>query len=226
MALFDWNHRTAGGAAREQQRSTGGWRSFRVRARVTVTALVVLLALSMSACAASTGAGTTPTVTVSTSEVPGTGTVTVTSGGYPVKVYFSKHPDSDNDPAKVFVVSRTSPTLGVATYAIQQLIAGPSASEQQAGLYTPLTASLSGTSNCGGADFTITLNMRGPKPEQGTATLKFCRATSLAGDLTGGRIVAEINTTLLQFSNIKQVVILTQTGGCFNDFKGTNDCLK
>jgi hypothetical protein len=148
------------------------------------------------------------------------------TASYPVKVYFSKHPDSDNDPTKVFVVGRTSPTLGVATYAIQQLIAGPSASERSAGLYTPLTESLSGASNCGGADFTITLDMRGSKPEQGTATLKFCRATALAGDLTGGRIMAEIDATLLQFANIKQVVILTATGACFNDFKGTNDCLK
>lgn len=194
------------------------WRGFRARA-VVALALMGLLALGMSACASTTGAGTTGT------SASGTATATAPSG-YPVKIYFSKHPDSDNDPTKVFAVGRISPTLGVATYAIQQLLAGPSSGEQSAGLYTPLTASLSGASNCGGADFTITLNKRGPKSEQGTATVRFCRMTELAGDLTGGRIVAEINTTLLQFSNIKQVVILTQAGSCFNDFKGQNDCLK
>lgn len=194
--------------------------------RAGMVALVGLLALGMSACAtttSTTSAGAT-TASASASAVPAT--PTVTAGGYPVKVYFSKHPDSDNDPAKVFAVGRVSPTLGVATYAVRQLIAGPSSSEQGTGLYTPLTASISGTSNCGGADFTITLNMRGQKPEPGTATLTFCRTVSLAGDLTGGRIVAEINATLLQFSNIKQVVILTRDGACFNDFKGQNDCLQ
>lgn len=198
------------------------------RGRVGVVALVGLLALGVSACGATTGSGqsgggatggTTATATAASSSG-------ASGDGYPVKVYFSKHPDSDSDPTKVYVVNRISPTLGVATFAIQQLLAGPTASEQDAGLYTPLTSSLSGASSCGGEDFTITLNMRGSKPEQGTATLQFCRETSLAGDLTGGRIAAEINATLLQFPNIKQVAILTQSSGCFNDFKGSNDCLK
>ena len=56
-------------------------------------------------------------------------------------------------------------------------------------------------------------------------TIKFCRSMQLAGDLTGARISAEINKTMLQFSNIKHVIILTKDGGCFNDFKGDNACL-
>ncbi|HLZ22271.1 MAG TPA: hypothetical protein VKQ30_09130 [Ktedonobacterales bacterium] len=222
MASFGRRHRRARSSLREQ-----AWLAVRrgLCARAGVVALVGLLALGASACATGrqtgTGAGTP---TISASAVPGT--PTTVAGGYPVKVYFSKHPDSDNDPAKVYMAERVSPTLGVATYAIQQLIAGPTAGEQSAGLYTPLTISLSGASTCGGADFTLTLNMRGSKPQPGTATLKLCHATSLAGDLTGGRIAAEIDATLLQFSNIKQVAILTQSGSCFNDFKGANDCLK
>ena len=40
------------------------------------------------------------------------------------------------------------------------------------------------------------------------------------------RIQAEINATLKQFSNIKNVVILTQAGHCFGDEGGLDNCLK
>jgi anti-sigma factor RsiW len=145
---------------------------------------------------------------------------------YPVQVYFSKHPESDNDPTLVFAVTRSSPTIGVATYAMEQLIAGPTPVEQGQGYYSPLSVSLQGSSSCGGADFTITLDHRGARSEVGTATLRFCRQTLLAGDLTGARITAEITSTLEQFSSIRQVVILNQSGYCFNDLSGQNLCLQ
>lgn len=194
------------------------------------------LAAGLAACAgpSTTIANETPPAATATSAAPApastatgdTTTPPITSGtsGYQVNVFFSRHPDSENNPASVFPVTRTSPTLGVATYAIKQLIAGPSASERTSGLYTPLTASLTGASNCG-ADFTLALNTHAGRPEQGTATLRFCRATQLAGDLTGAYIKAEINRTLLQFPTIKKVVILTSSGQCFDDLSGQNLCL-
>jgi Sporulation and spore germination len=191
---------------------------------------LIALALGVAACAGSSsqtgsnGGGQQPTATAAPT-APATATAT-SSSGYPVQVYFSKHPDSDNSPTAVFAVYRISPTLGVATYAIQQLIAGPTASEKAAGYYTELTTSLGGTSNCNSADFTIALDMKGTQHALGTATLQFCRATQLAGDLSGPRISANITRTLLQFSNITSVVILTQSGHCFDDLKGTDDCLK
>src|SRR5947209_11012129 len=106
---------------------------------------------------------------------------TSTTGNYSIKVYFSKSPDSLSQPAAVFSVDRTSPTIAVATFSIQLLIAGPTLSEQQAGYFSELNTMLSGPSNCtgalpvGGPDFVITLNKRGPKPQTGTATIKFCR---------------------------------------------------
>lgn len=153
-------------------------------------------------------------------------TATATATTYPVLVYFSKQPDSYNDPTAVFPVQRRSPNAGVATYAIQQLIAGPTASEKASGYFTELTAALSGASNCGGADFTITLNTRGAKPETGTATLQFCRTLSLPGEQTDGRIKTEITKTLTQFSTIHNVVILTRDGHCFADLSGADRCLQ
>jgi len=154
-----------------------------------------------------------------------------TTSGYPVKVFFSKYPDSLNDNA-VYPVNRVSPTIAVATFSIQLLIAGPTLSEQQAGYFTELNTLFSGPSNCaaprpvGGPDFTLTLDTKGSVPEKGTATLKFCRLTTSAGIGADARVMAEINATLKQFSNIKKVVILTRDGHCFGDLSGKDMCLK
>jgi Sporulation and spore germination len=139
---------------------------------------------------------------------------------YPVTVYFSKHPDSETAPTKVFAVNRVSPTLGVATYAINQLIAGPTAAEKAQGLYSPLEGALSGASICGGADIKISLNWNRTRAEIGTATLQFCRDVPGFGD-TGAAIVRnEISKTLTQFANIQKVVIVFKNGSCFDDLIG------
>jgi Sporulation and spore germination len=145
--------------------------------------------------------------------------------GYPVNVYFSQHPASDDHPAAVFALGRVPPTPAGATYAIQQLIAGPTAAESAAGYYTTLGEWQPGASNCGGPDFILTLNRKGHTSQPGTATLQFCRMVLLGGDLSGARISAEIEATLLQFATIHQVVILDPQGNCFDDLSGLNLCL-
>lgn len=203
-----------------------GTHSFHSRMALGAGMAVALLALA--ACG-SPSAGPSPTATATVAASTATATVapTATTGGpYHVLVYFSKKPDSLNDPTKVFPVDRYSPTLGVATYAIQQLIAGPTAAESGAGYWSEIHGKLSGSSNCGGADFKITLDHKGATPASGYATLQFCRATSLPGDLSGAYIKSEITTSLKQFSNIKNVVILDAQGGCFDDLSGQNLCLK
>jgi hypothetical protein len=157
---------------------------------------------------------------------------TSTEAGYPVKVYFSRVPDSLNNPSAVFPVNRISPTIAVATFSIQLLIAGPTLSERSAGYFSEFNSILTGPSSCsapyptGGPDFKITLNMKGSAPSPGTATLRFCRASSSPGIGADARILAEINATLKQFSNINNVVVLTQAGHCFGDLSGKDFCLK
>jgi hypothetical protein len=176
-----------------------------------------LAALALVGCGASSTVVNVPTATVpppTATAVPPTATTT----SYPVKVFFSRHPETDSNVNAVFPVNRVSPTLGVGTYAIQQLIAGPTASEAASGYFTELTASLTGASNCGGSDFTYTISGN-------VGTLKFCKQTQLAGDLTGARIQAEIVATLTQFPNVTKVIILTSSGHCFNDLSGADMCL-
>lgn len=199
----------------------GGW-------RMVVAGITVTLLASLSACVSvpATTTGGTPTATVPVATTTPAATMRPTPGVYPVKVYFAKHPDSDNDPTKVFAAQRVSPTLGVATFAITQLLAGPSASEQSAGYYTPWAGALTGSSNCGGADFVITLDHRGSTPAPGVATLQFCRTTQIPGELAGARMTATAQATLLQFSNIHKVIILNVAGSCFDDLSGQNLCLQ
>jgi spore germination protein GerM len=198
--------------------------------KLSAALLVALAALSLLLAACSQSAPATsgsqsqqpaPATSGNQSQQSATGAT-----GSPVKVYFSKHPDSDSNPTAVFAVTRVAPNPQVATYAIQQLISGPTADESASGFYTTLGGWQSSVSNCSGPDLILTLNMKGTRAEQGTATLKFCRTVLLGGDLSGARISAEIEATLLQFATIHKVVILTPQGTCWDDFSGLNLCLR
>ncbi len=196
---------------------------------------LVLLAGILAVAACGTTSGATSTNTPTSSPPTATAAVTPTTSGltgYPIKVYFSNNPGT----MSVTPVTRISPTIDTGTYSIQMLIAGPTPQERAQGLFSELNSAFSGPTICagpvasagtvGGPDFTLTLNMKGTTPEQGTATLKFCRPTTLAGDFTGPRIMAEIDATLEQFSSIKKVVILDSSGNCWAALKTGNDCLK
>src|SRR5438270_12711995 len=58
--------------------------------------------------------------------------------GYPVTVYFSKHPESDQRATAVFALRRIAPTRAVATFAIGQLLAGPTPAEARARYFSAL----------------------------------------------------------------------------------------
>jgi spore germination protein GerM len=175
--------------------------------------LLLLLALIYSSCSTST--------TEATPSVASTANIQT----YPVKVYFSKK-TSDN-PATVFPFNRVSPNSGVGTFAIQQLVAGPTTTESSAGYISAVHDGINGSSNCAShQDFTLTLNKKGTQDQSGTATLHFCRAIASAGIGDDARVISEVDSTLLQFSTIKKVIILTNTGHCLGDESGLDVCLK
>ena len=150
------------------------------------------------------------------------------ASGYAVKVFFSKHPVSDDDPTAVFPLARTSPTLGVATFALGELLKGPTQAERAQGYYSPFEGQLALVSYCTGPfrDFDITLDHRGATAEPGTATVRFCRRVDIPGEMAGPRMLTTITATLTQFANTKQVVVLNYQGNCFADLRGDNACLK
>lgn len=181
---------------------------------VVILAILATVILFKTTSAPSNSQQTSnPVVQTDTGQTP-----TVAPKGYSVKVYFSKHTDSDNDPTKTFPVDRTSPNIAVASYAISQLIAGPTTDEAALGLYS--TVKVRGdTSNCSGQDFKI-------KILEGTATLQFCRTFDAIGTMSDATAQETIKATLLQFSTVKKVIILSKTGNCQFDMSGQNLCLQ
>ncbi len=161
---------------------------------------------------------TTPTVTAATTgTATETPTVTPTTPGEAtVKVFFSKDPDSYNDPTIVVSVNRSTPNADVAAFAIAELIKGPTTEEKTLKLFTELK--LAGISNCGGKDFKIDIDAAKK------ATITFCRPIDSPGELADARIKVEIENTLNDFSTIDKTVIINSQGNCFGDLSGLNTC--
>jgi hypothetical protein len=77
-----------------------------------------------------------------------------------------------------------------------------------------------------GPDFLLTLNMKGAVAQQGTATVRFCRVFWGEGTTSDSLALDQISETLLQFSSIKKVVILSKDGHCALDQSGYDYCLR
>ncbi len=194
------------------------------RILVSIVALVILAAVGTAAFIylrpTNAPPSHQPTQTPSSNQpspTPSEQSPTPTQATYPVKVYFSKHPESDDDPSKVFPVDRTAPTIAVASYAISQLIAGPSASETAKGYFSNVQVR-SEPSDCSDQDFTLTI-------KDTVATLRFCRTFDARGSVSDGQAQETIKASMLQFSTVKKVVILSKTGNCQFDMSGQNLCL-
>lgn len=136
----------------------------------------------------------------------------------PVQVFFSKDPDSQNDPAKVFAVQRVSSTLGVARFAVEELIKGPTPAETALGYYSEWQKfQYMGASDCGGENFALSI-------DTGRATIRFCRSVRLLGTLSDARADQTLKATLLQFPSVDKAVILDKQGHCLFDSSGMDLC--
>lgn len=185
---------------------------------ITVCSIVIIALLGLSAFlywqpnpSQQTAPPATPPPTTGSNETPQPKPAT-----YPVKVFFSKHPESDEDPTRTFPVNRISPDAGVATYAISQLIAGPTSDEAKAGYFSQV-AVRDDASACDGRDFTLAI-------ESGVATLQFCRTFEAIGTIADGQADQTIQATLKQFPTVTQVVILGKDGHCQFDLSGEDRC--
>ncbi len=134
-----------------------------------------------------------------------------------VEVYFSKDPSSFDDPSVKVAVERETTRVDVATFGIEQLLAGATEKEQISGLFTPLK--LVGESNCSGKDFKIEI-------EERIATIQFCKVVNNSGTITDAQITEVVTATIDQFSTVDVVIILDRNGSCFADMSGLNKCLE
>ncbi len=113
---------------------------------------------SATSTAAATPTGT-PAATATPTSPPSASTVTPAAGGFPIRVLFSRHPESDSDPSAVFPVDRVAPDAGVARYAIGQVLEGPTTEEAAAGFFSAWTSFFyADDSDCSGERFAIALD--------------------------------------------------------------------
>jgi hypothetical protein len=131
-----------------------------------------------------------------------------------VQVFFPKR--NSEDFTYVEPVWRTTSSLGLAQFSIEQLISGPTTQEKARSLIAPIQ--LRGSSNCG-KDFTLSIS-------NGVANLRFCKSVLSSGTGDDGRQKSSINATLKQFSTINSVIVLDRNGNCLGDQSGENTCLK
>ncbi|MBW4490299.1 MAG: GerMN domain-containing protein [Trichocoleus desertorum ATA4-8-CV12] len=142
-------------------------------------------------------------------------TIAATTTPKQVKVFFSTS-RSQQDFSYVAPVVRRTQTQGVAQFAIEQLIAGPTTQERQQGFTAPVN--LQGNSNCG-QNFKLAVST-------GVARLQFCKQVVSNGIGDDARIKSSITATLKQFPSVTSVVVLDRNGNCLNDQSGNNLCLR
>ncbi len=197
------------------------------RALLMTTIIVIVLALAggvyllyrntQSDSPANSSNGNTSTSTQQKSEQTQSGDTSPTEKvSYPVKVYFSKHPESDDDPARTFALARVSPDLGVAKFAVTELLKGPTPEEATQG-YFSYAKLRNEESNCQGADFTLSISNK-------TATLQFCKTFDHIGSVSDGQAESVIKDTLNQFDTVDKVVVLNKNGDCEFNLSGLNLC--
>ncbi len=134
-----------------------------------------------------------------------------------VLVFFARNPASSADQTVVVPVVRTTPRADLATFAIEQLIAGPTQRESAGGLFTPVR--LTGRSDCADRNFRLSIAQR-----RRIATLQFCRHVSSSGVGDDILIRTSIEKTLRQFPTVGLVIVLTEKNHCFGDVSGADTC--
>jgi hypothetical protein len=134
-----------------------------------------------------------------------------------MQVYF---PATEGDElGDVTPVTRTTSRTDVAEFAIEQFLAGPTATEQIQNNVRPLEFRFMGESVCSGQDFTLDI-------ESDTAIVQFCRTLQRPGIGYDVRLESALSATLKQFDAVDQVVLLTKSGDCFINYAANNECLE
>lgn len=136
-----------------------------------------------------------------------------------IVVYFQRRPQSEQDFALVFPVTRRANGPGVAREALGALIAGPTPEEAAAGYYSELRAMLVGRSTCGDPPVTVRI-------EAGLATVQLCQEVRSAGVGQDARARSGLEATLRQFPTVQRVRLLTRDGHCLFDLSGQDRCLR
>jgi hypothetical protein len=165
-----------------------------------------------------TGTGVTPTSGLSPVAGVTGGVTPSTAATHTVKAFFVDDIKFNTPDMSEFLtsVNRQTTRTDVATFAMEQVIAGPTAQER-ANLSLREPIFLSGVSNCSGKDFTLSVS-------SGIATIRFCKPIVIHGDAEEWFFRAAVLNTLKQFPTVQKVKIYISDGSCWSDMSGQDIC--
>ena len=174
----------------------------------------------LAACAATSTAqpGATATSQPTAASVP----------SHTIQVFFTKQPETGST-HKTFPVTRTTTDSDVATFAVAQLITGPTDAEKAAGYSSALQGRMGakgGTTCDGSADFAIKMDARGTTAELGTLTVTLCKDPTFQGNyLAWSQSIDQLKDTVLHLPGAHAVVMLTSRNTCYDDQGDGTRCL-
>ncbi len=145
--------------------------------------------------------------------------------GETVQLYFYKEPlEPQHNVADIESVERTTESENLYTYAITELINGPSEEEQDDGYISVF--SLSGSSTCSGHSFQY-------KTTGSTLKIQICKEIEPVLDAEGAyagitlnaqaRVTRQFNESL-SFGGIDSVALFDKNGNCYAPESGQNAC--
>lgn len=120
-----------------------------------------------------------------------------------ITIYFSKDPESYDDPTYAFPVERDTDNEDLISFVINELIAGPTTEEMSENLFSELV--LTGMSNCDGNNYTYELT-------SGEITVQFCKMIETEGVSEDARIQTLLTDSLEELDLVDSVVLLDLNG--------------
>jgi hypothetical protein len=123
-------------------------------------------------------------------------------------------------------VERQTSRKDIATYAVEQIIRGPTIDEIEGGLRPTFGidhfVTISGKSVCGIKNFTLELDV-----DNYFAKVRFCKDIRLNEEMSGPLLAEQIRKTLIRFEKIHKVQILNKDQACFDgsSILSPDDCV-
>lgn len=170
----------------------------------------------------------TPTAQPSSTATPQPTATATAVPSRTVQVFFTKQPETGST-HKTFAVTRTTTEADVATFAIAQLITGPTDAEKSSGYSSALEGRIGakGGASCdGSADFATKMDARGTTAEPGTLTVTLCKNPTFQGNyLAWSQSIDQLKDTVLHLPGVHAVVLLTSRNTCYDDQGDGTLCL-
>lgn len=120
-----------------------------------------------------------------------------------IKIFFGKNPVSFDSSNIVCSVIRETNSTDLISFALDELIKGPTSEEASEGLYSEIN--LVGESNCEGKDYKYTI-------DNGNLTVQFCKRLDLADEMQGDCVVKTVTQSIMAIDKVDRLTILDFEG--------------